>query len=118
MTIVLFILVFGLIVISHELGHFILAKVNGIHVVEFAIGMGPKLLHFNKNGTQYAIRLFPIGGACIFEGEDGKNESDDTNNKETEGSGLVSNFNCCGRTIIQFYFSIYISVNCCRLHGI
>lgn len=85
MTIVMFILVFGLIVISHELGHFILAKVNGIHVVEFAIGMGPKLLHFKKNGTQYAIRLFPIGGACIFEGEDGKNESDDTNNKEAEG---------------------------------
>lgn len=72
MTIVLFILVFGLIVISHEFGHFLLAKVNGIHVVEFAVGMGPKLLHFTKNGTEYSLRLFPIGGACMFEGEDGK----------------------------------------------
>lgn len=75
MTIILFILVFGLIVISHEFGHYLLARVNGIHVVEFSIGMGPKLLHFKKKETEYSLRFFPIGGACIFEGEDGKNES-------------------------------------------
>ena len=46
MTIVLFVLIFGVIVIGHELGHFLLAKVNGITVVEFSVGMGPKLLHF------------------------------------------------------------------------
>lgn len=82
MTIISFIIIFGLIVISHEFGHFLLAKVNGIHVVEFAIGMGPKLLHFSKNGTEYALRLLPIGGACIFEGEDGKNESSDETDSE------------------------------------
>ena len=71
MTIVLFVLIFGVIVIGHELGHFLLAKVNGITVVEFSVGMGPKLLHFNKGGTEYSLRLFPIGGACMFEGEDG-----------------------------------------------
>ncbi len=71
MTIVLFVLIFGVIVIGHELGHFLLAKVNGITVVEFSVGMGPKLLHFNKGGTEYSLRLFPIGGAGMFEGEDG-----------------------------------------------
>lgn len=71
LTIILFILVFGVIVIAHELGHFLLAKANGITVVEFSVGMGPKLLHFNKGGTEYSLRLLPIGGACMFEGEDG-----------------------------------------------
>ena len=82
LTIIMFILIFGVIVISHEFGHFLLAKVNGIHVVEFAVGMGPKLLHFKKNGTEYALRLLPIGGACMFEGEDGKNEAEDMPAKE------------------------------------
>ena len=76
MTIIYFILIFGAIVLAHELGHYLLAKVNGIHVVEFAIGMGPKLVGFHKNGTDYVIRLLPIGGACMFEGEDGLNEAE------------------------------------------
>lgn len=71
MTIVLFILIFGVIVVGHELGHFLLAKANGITVVEFSVGMGPKLLHFKRGGTEYSLRLLPIGGACMFEGEDG-----------------------------------------------
>lgn len=75
MTIIYFIIIFGIIVLVHELGHFLLAKRGGIHVVEFCIGMGPRIFGFEKNGTDYALRLFPIGGACIFEGEDGLNES-------------------------------------------
>lgn len=71
MTIILFILIFGIIVLSHEFGHFIVAKKNGIHVVEFAIGMGPTLLHIDRGGTKYSIKLLPFGGACMFEGEDG-----------------------------------------------
>ena len=71
MTIVIFILIFGVIVTAHELGHFLLAKKNGIKVNEFAIGMGPALFKTQKGETLYAIRLLPIGGACIFEGEDG-----------------------------------------------
>ena len=74
MTLIYFVLIFGAIVLAHEFGHYLLAKVNGIHVVEFAIGMGPKLVGFHKNGTDYVIRLLPIGGACMFEGEDGLNE--------------------------------------------
>lgn len=84
-TIVLFILIFGIVVISHELGHFLLAKANGIHVVEFAIGMGPSLWSRKKGDTVYSIKLFPIGGACMFEGEDGVKTEE---GEESEGSFL------------------------------
>ena len=70
MTIIYFVLIFGLVVVAHEFGHFLLAKANGIRVIEFAVGMGPKLLHFKKGETEYCLRLLPIGGACVFENED------------------------------------------------
>ena len=54
-TILLFILIFGLIVISHEFGHFLLAKMNGIHVVEFAVGMGADTFSFSEGG--YGLQL-------------------------------------------------------------
>ena len=84
MTVILFVLIFGVVVLSHEFGHFLLAKMNGIHVVEFAIGMGPTLFSFTKKETKYAIKLLPIGGACMFEGEDGL----ETENGGGEGSFL------------------------------
>lgn len=87
MTIILFILIFGVVVLSHEFGHFIIAKLNGIHVVEFSVGMGPTLCSFQKKETRYALKLLPIGGACMFEGEDGlENEKGDS-----EGSFLKAN---------------------------
>lgn len=70
-SIILFIIIFCVIVVSHEFGHFIIAKKNGIHVVEFFIGMGPSIFSFVRGGTKYSLKLFPIGGACVFEGEDG-----------------------------------------------
>lgn len=70
-SIILFIIIFCVIVLSHEFGHFIVAKKNGIRVMEFFIGMGPTLLSFTKGDTKYSVKLFPIGGACVFEGEDG-----------------------------------------------
>lgn len=73
-TIILFIIIFGIVVISHELGHFLLAKAGGIHVVEFSVGMGPTTLGFRKGNTKYSLKLLPIGGACMFEGEDGLNK--------------------------------------------
>lgn len=71
MTFILFVLVFGIVVLSHEFGHFIIAKANGIHVVEFSVGMGPTICSFKRKETVYALKLLPIGGACMFEGEDG-----------------------------------------------
>lgn len=70
-TVILFLLIFGVVVISHEFGHFLIGKRNGIRVVEFAIGMGPTLFSFTKGETKYSLKLLPIGGACMFDGEDG-----------------------------------------------
>jgi len=70
MSIILAILVIGLVILIHELGHFILAKKNGITVTEFSIGMGPRLVSFVKNGTRYSIKLLPLGGSCMMLGED------------------------------------------------
>ena len=61
MGIILALLLFGIIVMFHELGHFLLAKKNGINVSEFAIGMGPTLVSTKKNGTVYSLKLLPIG---------------------------------------------------------
>lgn len=87
-TLILFLFIFGVVVISHEFGHFLLAKVNGIHVVEFAVGMGPNLFSFQKGDTKYSLKLFPIGGACMFEGEDGLNTKE---GEVSEGSFLNAN---------------------------
>ena len=88
MGILLFFIIFALVVMVHEFGHFIIARVNGIAVVEFSIGMGPCIASFTKNGTRYAIRLLPIGGACMYEGEDGKfsdgNDKKDTDKNDTD----------------------------------
>ncbi len=75
MSIILAILIFSLIVVIHELGHFLLAKKNGIRVTEFSVGMGPRLLSTVKGDTRYSLKLFPLGGSCLMVGED--EESDD-----------------------------------------
>ncbi len=71
LTLFYFILILGVIVLVHEFGHFIFAKIFGIYVYEFSIGMGPKLYGWKKKGgeTDYSIRLIPIGGYCSLAGE-------------------------------------------------
>lgn len=69
MGIIIAILLFSFIVFFHELGHFLLAKKNGIDVQEFAIGMGPNLVSKEYKGTLYCLKLLPIGGMCVM-GED------------------------------------------------
>lgn len=71
MPIVIAILVFCFIILLHEFGHFIAAKLCGIYVKEFALGMGPVILRKKGKETEYVIRALPIGGSCSFEGEDG-----------------------------------------------
>lgn len=88
MTIILFVIIFGVIVLSHEFGHFIVAKKNGIHVVEFAVGMGPTLFHIDRGGTKYSIKVLPFGGACMFEGEDGLSEEQEKQSGENGQEGI------------------------------
>lgn len=68
--ILLAILCFGVMVAIHEFGHFFTAKLLGVKVNEFAIGMGPAVFSKKKGETQYSLRAFPIGGYCAMEGED------------------------------------------------
>lgn len=64
------ILLFGFIVMFHEFGHFLLAKLNGIAVVEFSIGMGPRAFSFDYKGTKYSLKILPFGGSCAMADED------------------------------------------------
>lgn len=66
------IIAFGVLIIIHELGHFTLAKLNGVKVEEFAIGMGPKLFGIKGKETMYSIKLLPIGGYVKMLGDEGK----------------------------------------------
>mgnify|MGYP000980175052 CR=1 FL=1 len=69
-TILAAIFVFGLLIIGHEFGHFTVAKLSGIKVLEFSFGMGPRILKFKKGDTEYSLRIFPIGGFVRMLGED------------------------------------------------
>ena len=76
LNILIALLLLGVVVAFHEFGHFIIAKSRGITVIEFSIGMGPRLLTFEKGGTRYSLKLLPIGGSCLM-GEDDTAPTDD-----------------------------------------
>lgn len=69
------VVIFCAIIAIHEFGHFITAKLSGITVFEFSIGMGPKLFSFQKGETKYSLRLLPIGGFCSMDGENGESQN-------------------------------------------
>lgn len=103
------IILFSVIILFHELGHFLLAKANGIRVNEFCLGLGPTIVGFQKGETKYSLKLLPFGGACMMEGED--SESDDERSFQKKSvwarisvvaAGPVFNF------IMAFAFSIVI----------
>ena len=73
--IILAVLMFGLLIAVHEFGHFASAKLFGIQVNEFSVGMGPTLLKKQKGETLYSLRALPIGGFCAMEGEDEKSSN-------------------------------------------
>lgn len=70
MKILIAIIIFSAIILIHELGHFLLAKINGISVTEFSLGMGPRLFSIQKGETRYSVKLLPLGGSCAMVGED------------------------------------------------
>ena len=73
MGIIIAIILFSFIIIFHELGHFLLAKANGIRVDEFSLGLGPTLIGKEIGGTKFCIKLLPFGGACMM----GEDDADD-----------------------------------------
>ncbi len=93
------IFVFLMVILFHEFGHFIVAKLVGIKVHEFSIGMGPKLFQKQKGETDYSIRALPIGGYVRMEGEDENSDDPNSFNNKSVGeriavvvAGAVMNF--------------------------
>ncbi len=78
------VLVFGVLILIHELGHFLCARAAKVEIKEFAIGMGPRLFGWTskKYGTKYAVRLFPIGGYVSMLGEDEESDSENSFGKK------------------------------------
>ena len=76
MKIVIAIVIFSIIIIFHELGHFLLAKANRIRVNEFSLGLGPTIFGITRGETKYSLKLLPFGGACMMEGEDAESGDD------------------------------------------
>ena len=71
MGLLYFVVLLGVIVFIHELGHFLVAKMFHVYVGEFALGMGPKLLSYQGKETLYSLRAIPLGGFCQMAGEVG-----------------------------------------------
>lgn len=113
MNIILIILVFGVIIFFHELGHFVVAKINHITVLEFSMGFGPKLFAFTKKETKYTLRLIPLGGYCMMLHDDDEEHTDGTDENSFDKksvwarmatilAGPAMNF------VIAFLFSLII----------
>lgn len=82
-SVVIAFLILGIVVIVHEFGHFILAKLNGIVVEEFSVGMGPRLLSTDRGGTVYSLRAIPFGGSCMMKGEDEEDTAEGSFNSKS-----------------------------------
>ena len=83
-SIIIALIIFGLLVLIHEFGHFIVAKKNGVFVNEFSVGMGPRILSkVAKSGTRYSLKILPLGGSCAMLGEDEDNEEEGSFNSKS-----------------------------------
>ena len=82
MSIIVALLIFGLLIFFHELGHFLLAKRGGIGVTSFSLGMGPAILKKQIGETEYCLRILPFGGSCAMVGEDEESDEENAFNKK------------------------------------
>ena len=83
MKVIIALIIFELIIIIHEAGHFFVAKLCGVKVNEFSIGLGPAIFKKKKGETTYALRVVPFGGYCAMEGEDSKSDDERSFNKKS-----------------------------------
>lgn len=93
------ILMLGFIVTAHEFGHYLAGRICGIGIIEFSVGMGPKLFGWTRKGIKYSVRCIPLGGYCSFVGEDEDNPASNAMNRQpvwkrflTVAAGPVMNF--------------------------
>lgn len=130
MNIIVALLIFTIIVVAHELGHFLLAKKNGVGVPEFSVGMGPRIITVAKTSkgfvvkffcsgkvfeeredwqevTKYSWKLFPIGGSCAMVGEDEENDAEDSFNAK----GVWARFSIVfAGPFFNFIFAFIVSI--------
>lgn len=106
------ILMLGFIIMIHEFGHYLVGRICGIGVVEFSVGMGPKIFGFKKKDIQYSLRAIPLGGFCAFVGEDEDNSAKNAMNNQpvwkrflTVLAGPVMNF------VLAFVFCVILLCN-------
>ena len=112
MNILIALLILSVIIVIHELGHFLLAKANGVGVTEFSVGMGPRLIKFTKGETMYSLKLLPFGGSCMMVGEDEESKDEKAfNNKSVWArisiiaAGPIFNF------LLAFVMAVIIIAN-------
>lgn len=106
MNIIIAILIFGIIIIVHELGHFLIAKKNGIRVDEFCIGLGPTIIGKQVGETFYSVKLLPFGGACMMGEDEERPEADAFNNKSVWARMAV----IFGGPLFNFILAFLLSV--------
>ena len=99
LNLIAFIIILTIIVAFHEFGHFLFAKICGVYVYEFAIGMGPKLFGKKIGETEYTIRAIPIGGFCQLAGED----LDEDDKKKVPANRRLQNKNAFQRFLIMVF---------------
>lgn len=123
-TVIVSILTFGFLIFIHEFGHYIFARIFGVKIMEFSIGMGPKLLWYDskKTGIRYSLAMFPIGGYVAMAGEDG--ESDDPNafHKKPAWQRLIvtvagAAINIIAGVLVFFLLATMIPIGSTRIHS-
>ena len=132
LTAVSFVVVFGTIVLFHELGHFAVAKAFGVRVFEFSVGIGPVLASIRRRETQYSLRMFPLGGFVKLAGMDPALRSeaelseDDARNFNNRPlwqrmaiivAGPLMNFLLAFVLIAGYYMTVYVPPTVTRVAG-
>lgn len=106
MSTVLALIIFSALIIVHELGHFLLAKYNGITVTEFSVGMGPRLLSHVWGDTRYSLKLFPFGGSCMMVGEEEESDEEGSFGSKSVGSRIAV---VAAGPVFNFLFAFVLS---------
>lgn len=114
MYIVFAILIFSFLILIHELGHFVTAKLSGVQVNEFSLFMGPAIFQKKVGETQYSIRCIPFGGFCAMEGEDGDSENPRAFTSVSWWKRLII---LCAGAFMNFVAGVLIMVIVCAASG-
>ena len=100
-------LILSIVVVAHEFGHYLVGRLCGIGVVEFAVGFGPKIFGFTRKGIQYSVRAFPLGGFCKFVGEDQDDMAPNAMNAQPVWKRFVT---VAAGPVMNFIFAFIVAV--------